>query len=125
MRGMDWGCKSQPNSAPASAVALSLSFHILVCYYSHVARQTIIFLTLLTLDFSISQPRQDIENIFMRTMAGSMMAGVAAGYLSHVPHNISTMKLLNPSLTYSQVGGLMVVVFLYCTTLKGFLLLLS
>lgn len=30
----------------------------------------------------------------MRTAAGSMMAGVTAGYLSHIPHNVSTLKLL-------------------------------
>jgi hypothetical protein len=31
-------------------------------------------------------------------MAGSLVAGVCAGYLSHVPHNMSTMKLLAPRL---------------------------
>ncbi len=60
----------------------------------------------------VFQPLQDIENTFMRTMAGSMIAGVAAGYLSHVPHNVSTVKLLNPNLTYPQVGWSGVVLFL-------------
>jgi hypothetical protein len=32
------------------------------------------------------------------------MAGIAAGYLSHVPHNISTMKLLRPHLSYGKVS---------------------
>lgn len=31
---------------------------------------------------------------------GSMMAGVVAGYFSHVPHNLSTMKLMNPQKSY-------------------------
>lgn len=35
-----------------------------------------------------------------RTMAGSLVAGVAAGYFSHIPHNLSTLKLMNPSKSY-------------------------
>ncbi len=65
----------------------------------------------------VFQPFQDIENTFMRTMAGSMIAGVAAGYFSHVPHNVSTIKLLNPNLTYPQVGFVFVVsdlITFYC-----------
>ncbi|DBA00307.1 TPA: hypothetical protein N0F65_001502 [Lagenidium giganteum] len=31
---------------------------------------------------------------------GSMMAGVVAGYFSHVPHNLSTLKLMNPQKSY-------------------------
>ncbi|CAN0509573.1 unnamed protein product, partial [Ectocarpus sp. 8 AP-2014] len=37
------------------------------------------------------------SNAFARTAAGSMMAGVMAGYLSHIPHNVSTLKLLQVS----------------------------
>ncbi|RLN27386.1 hypothetical protein BBJ28_00025288, partial [Nothophytophthora sp. Chile5] len=32
---------------------------------------------------------------------GSMVAGVVSGYLSHVPHNLSTMKLMNPQKSYA------------------------
>ena len=32
----------------------------------------------------------------LRNAAGSLVAGLFAGYLSHVPHNLSTMKLLQP-----------------------------
>ncbi|TMW63889.1 hypothetical protein Poli38472_014799 [Pythium oligandrum] len=32
---------------------------------------------------------------------GSMVAGCVAGYLSHVPHNLSTMKLMNPQKPYT------------------------
>nr|CCA23255.1 conserved hypothetical protein [Albugo laibachii Nc14] len=31
---------------------------------------------------------------------GSMMSGVVAGYFSHVPHNLSTLKLMNPQKSY-------------------------
>lgn len=35
--------------------------------------------------------------------AGSLMAGVVSGYLSHVPHNISTLKLLEPHKSYASL----------------------
>lgn len=34
---------------------------------------------------------------------GSVTAGVAAGYFSHVPHNISTMRMLHPTKSYGQL----------------------
>eukprot|EP00937_MAST-01D_sp_MAST-1D-sp2_P002548 g2548.t1 len=37
----------------------------------------------------------------VRNLIGSMVAGVAAGYLSHVPHNLSTMKLIRPRESYA------------------------
>eukprot|EP00759_Apiculatamorpha_spiralis_P027603 PhF_6_TR30389/c0_g1_i2/m.44550 len=43
-----------------------------------------------------------IENKAARNAAGSLTAGVCSGYLSHVPHNLSTMKMLDPSKTYMQ-----------------------
>ncbi|KAI3629922.1 hypothetical protein MIR68_011357 [Amoeboaphelidium protococcarum] len=36
----------------------------------------------------------------INSFAGSICAGVIAGYISHVPHNLSTLKLLNPSVSY-------------------------
>ncbi|EGD72763.1 hypothetical protein PTSG_04493 [Salpingoeca rosetta] len=36
----------------------------------------------------------------VRNAAGCVTAGVIAGYLSHVPHNLSTMKLMNPKQSY-------------------------
>lgn len=44
-----------------------------------------------------------ISNPILRGFAGSMFAGVVAGYLSHVPHNISTLKLLEPHKSYRQI----------------------
>lgn len=35
--------------------------------------------------------------------AGSLTAGVVSGYLSHVPHNLSTYKLMEPKKSYSQL----------------------
>jgi Ser-tRNA(Ala) deacylase AlaX len=32
-----------------------------------------------------------------------MLAGIVSGYLSHVPHNLSTMKLMNPRKSYVQL----------------------
>lgn len=36
-------------------------------------------------------------------LAGSLTAGVIAGYLSHVPHNLSTYKLMEPAKSYGQL----------------------
>ncbi|KAG6951281.1 hypothetical protein JG688_00013790 [Phytophthora aleatoria] len=33
---------------------------------------------------------------------GSMAAGVVSGYLSHMPHNLSTMKLMHPQKSYGE-----------------------
>ena len=50
-----------------------------------------------------------VEHEALRNAMGSMTAGVMAGYLSHVPHNLSTLKLLNPAQSYAElfkyVGG--------------------
>lgn len=39
----------------------------------------------------------------MANAIGSLVAGVVSGYLSHVPHNMSTFKLLEPDLGYGQL----------------------
>ncbi len=38
----------------------------------------------------------------MQNLAGSLLAGVCAGYLSHIPHNLSTLKLLMPKVSYKD-----------------------
>jgi hypothetical protein len=35
--------------------------------------------------------------------AGSLAAGVVSGYLSHVPHNLSTFKLMHPQKSYASL----------------------
>ena len=39
----------------------------------------------------------------INNMIGSMMAGVVSGYLSHVPHNMSTYKLIEPHRSYPDL----------------------
>jgi CRP-like cAMP-binding protein len=43
------------------------------------------------------------SNTLLTNMAGSITAGVIAGYFSHVPHNISTLKLLEPAKSYREL----------------------
>ena len=45
-------------------------------------------------------PHRIIETQTLRTAAGSLFAGVCAGYFSHIPHNLSALKLMTPSKTY-------------------------
>lgn len=40
--------------------------------------------------------------------AGSLTAGVISGYFSHVPHNISTYKLLEPHRSYANLYSMFV-----------------
>eukprot|EP00293_Proteomonas_sulcata_P004059 CAMPEP_0184329470 /NCGR_PEP_ID=MMETSP1049-20130417/144169_1 /TAXON_ID=77928 /ORGANISM="Proteomonas sulcata, Strain CCMP704" /LENGTH=364 /DNA_ID=CAMNT_0026651843 /DNA_START=35 /DNA_END=1129 /DNA_ORIENTATION=+ len=47
-------------------------------------------------------PHTMVESEALRTAFGSMISGVLAGYLSHIPHNLSTLKLMTPSKTYWQ-----------------------
>eukprot|EP01104_Vermistella_antarctica_P018523 TRINITY_DN6897_c0_g1_i1.p1 TRINITY_DN6897_c0_g1~~TRINITY_DN6897_c0_g1_i1.p1 ORF type:complete len:455 (+),score=48.29 TRINITY_DN6897_c0_g1_i1:70-1365(+) len=44
----------------------------------------------------------DIKNQIIKNAVGSMAAGLTAGYFSHVPHNLSTLKLMNPTLSYGH-----------------------
>lgn len=39
----------------------------------------------------------------LRGPFGSISAGVVAAFLSHVPHNLSTLKLMNPAKSYRQL----------------------
>eukprot|EP00760_Papus_ankaliazontas_P036264 PhM_4_TR8275/c0_g1_i1/m.53413 len=48
------------------------------------------------------EERVPIENRAMRNAAGSLAAGIVSGYLSHIPHNLSAMKLMQPDMTYGQ-----------------------
>lgn len=42
------------------------------------------------------------SNKFLRNALGSVAAGIVAGYFSHIPHNLSTMKLLAPHISYKE-----------------------
>jgi len=43
-----------------------------------------------------------IENPLLKNALGSMAAGVISGYISHVPHNLATYKMINPSKSYLE-----------------------
>jgi len=43
-----------------------------------------------------------VENPYLRNAFGSLSAGVMSGYMSHVVHNLSVLKLMNPNKTYRQ-----------------------
>jgi len=47
-------------------------------------------------------PEALIEGTAGRNFVGSMTAGVACGYLSHIPHNLSALKLLQPQKSYAE-----------------------
>jgi len=44
-----------------------------------------------------------IENPILKNAAGSLAAGVMSGYFSHVVHNMSTLKLTNPTKSYGEL----------------------
>jgi len=43
------------------------------------------------------------DSPMLSNMVGSLMGGVVSGYLSHVPHNLSTYKLLEPHRSYPDL----------------------
>ena len=43
------------------------------------------------------------DNPLLANAAGSLAAGVVSGYLSHVPHNLSTFRLLEPHRPYADL----------------------
>ena len=48
------------------------------------------------------------QSPMMANAAGSLTAGVVSGYLSHVPHNLSTYKLMEPNKSYGQLFSMFV-----------------
>ena len=53
-------------------------------------------------DYCEERVPDQIDSKILRNAIGSIVAGVVAGYFSHVPHNLSTMKLLQPHISYSD-----------------------
>eukprot|EP00751_Fragilariopsis_kerguelensis_P037745 CAMPEP_0170953810 /NCGR_PEP_ID=MMETSP0735-20130129/32136_1 /TAXON_ID=186038 /ORGANISM="Fragilariopsis kerguelensis, Strain L26-C5" /LENGTH=212 /DNA_ID=CAMNT_0011365223 /DNA_START=921 /DNA_END=1559 /DNA_ORIENTATION=- len=45
------------------------------------------------------------DSPMISNMIGSMMAGVVSGYFSHVPHILSTYKLIEPHRSYADMAG--------------------
>lgn len=54
-------------------------------------------------DICESRVEQVVSNPIARNFAGSFLAGSIAGYLSHVPHNLSTLKLVEPQKSYGEL----------------------
>lgn len=54
-------------------------------------------------DYCREQVPASIQNQHIRTALGSIASGVLSGYLSQIPHNLSTMKLLEPQKTYGEL----------------------
>lgn len=54
-------------------------------------------------DFCEERVAPIVKNPTLRNAAGSLIAGVISGYLSHVPHNLSAMKLMHPQKSYPQL----------------------
>jgi hypothetical protein len=53
-------------------------------------------------DYCEERVPPSLTNQTLRNAAGSLAAGVISGYLSHVVHNMSTLKLMQPDKTYRQ-----------------------
>ncbi len=54
-------------------------------------------------DYFTERYRGIMSNTALAMSAGSITAGVVSGYLSHVPHNISTLKQMEPHKPYSVI----------------------
>lgn len=47
--------------------------------------------------------KSKVENKQLRNAVGSIYGGIICAYFSHVPHNLSAMRLANPTKSYSQL----------------------
>lgn len=54
-------------------------------------------------DYIEERVPSEIKSGPLRNLCASLTAGVLSGYLSHVPHNMSALKLMEPSKGYSQI----------------------
>lgn len=48
------------------------------------------------------------DNAIAANATGSLLAGTISGYFSHVPHNLSTLKLLEPHKSYRELNTLFI-----------------
>lgn len=54
-------------------------------------------------DYCREQVPSSIQNQHLRTAMGSIVSGILSGYVSQIPHNLSTMKLLEPHRSYHDL----------------------
>lgn len=59
-------------------------------------------------DYCREQMPTAIQNQHIRTALGSITSGILCGYLSQIPHNLSTMKLMEPHRNYVDLWGQLV-----------------
>jgi len=71
-------------------------------YIPRTAREVIFGIGLNQLSDYCEERVPYFDNLAIRNAAGSLAAGVISGYLSHVVHNLSALKLMNPHKTYVQ-----------------------
>jgi hypothetical protein len=60
-----------------------------------------LFLPSPLIDYCEERVPSYIEASALRNALGSLTAGVISGYLSHVVHNLSALKLMDPSKSYA------------------------
>lgn len=73
-------------------------------YLPRTAREIIFGIGLNQLsDWCEERVPNTIENPVLKNALGSMTAGIISGYISHVPHNLSTLKLVNPKKSYFEL----------------------
>eukprot|EP00041_Stephanoeca_diplocostata_P024191 m.606685 g.606685 ORF g.606685 m.606685 type:complete len:419 (+) comp22473_c1_seq8:154-1410(+) len=53
-------------------------------------------------DYLEERVPESITNGLIRNNLASLSSGILAGYFSHVPHNLSTLKLMNPKKSYKD-----------------------
>ncbi len=77
---------------------LSFSFFLFPFSFSFVAGPQVIFgIGLNQLTDYCEERTPHTWSKFARNFVGSCAAGMCSGYLSHVPHNLSTLKLMHPT----------------------------
>jgi CRP-like cAMP-binding protein len=54
-------------------------------------------------DYCREQVPSSIQNQHVRTALGSITSGILSGYFSQIPHNLSTMKLMEPHRSYRDL----------------------
>jgi CRP-like cAMP-binding protein len=73
-------------------------------YFPRIGREVIFGIGMNQLaDFFTERLHGVFENPYARGAGGSIAAGLCAGYLSHMPHILSTRKLASPHLSYKAI----------------------
>jgi CRP-like cAMP-binding protein len=71
-------------------------------YVPRIGREIIFGLGINQLSDYCTERASWISNVHIRGAVGSITSGILAGFFSHVPHNLSTLKLQHPHVSYSD-----------------------